>query len=669
MIRVRNVIVFILSFATIATYAFGEVSQKTPYEDAIKMARKEIWQDINSGKAGSATIAIMEDGKVVYAEGFGMADRENSIPVDRNTIFNMGSISKMYVATAIMLLVDEGKISLDRPVADYLPEFRMADPRYKDITVRMLLSHSSGLPGSCMANSFGFKRYEDLQKDTISALARSHLKAAPGATAPYCNDGFTLAEMVVERVSGKKYIDFLDEKIFIPLGLKDTYLSVGELKGKPVAMYYDPQTGKKHPPEALSVLGAGGLSVTAVDLCLFADTFSGNNKIFKPGSLEEMKKPQPPAFAGKVKNPHPTWGLGWDSTETTLYKAKGIQVFGKDGGTGNYTSMLYTIPDRRISVAAIATGPHSSIEKIALDVLNEVLMAKGLTSKEDKAVSMPVKPEKMPQALLSFGGYYVNTGNSAELAQAILDTEKNTATIRKINNVKKAPDADLVYSNGYFHDKDNNLFYFISIDGEDYIACRLPADNTDVIILQKVKTIGKPQSLKIDMDGKGWLRRNVYRFEGIGCAESHFVKSSLYKELPGYVDFGGIKRIESAEFAGMPLSAVRDQTELALFNKDGATWAWLSDMLYSPADKAGALRMGKNDVHIGGYGYNEWLKADEDMILSFTKPEEGRIIVFSSDDTVKYDSVIDTGDIYVEKGSFVEFAGRPGDLFAATGRT
>src|SRR5512133_1360003 len=139
MSRTRIAVLFCLCLILAAALGSGEASgRQHPYESAMTTARSEIWQAINSGKCGSATAAIMVDGKVVYAEGFGMANREKSIPVTPTTIFNIGSISKVYVATAIMLLVDDGKISLDKPVADYLPEFKMADVRYKKITVRML---------------------------------------------------------------------------------------------------------------------------------------------------------------------------------------------------------------------------------------------------------------------------------------------------------------------------------------------------------------------------------------------------------------------------------------------------------------------------------------------------------------------------------------------------
>ena len=106
-------------------------SAENPFNNTITTARTEIWKAITSGTAGSATVAIMDGGKLIYAEGFGMADRETSTVVDENTVFNIGSISKLFAATSSMLLVDEGKVDLDEPVTTYLPGFAMADERYK----------------------------------------------------------------------------------------------------------------------------------------------------------------------------------------------------------------------------------------------------------------------------------------------------------------------------------------------------------------------------------------------------------------------------------------------------------------------------------------------------------------------------------------------------------
>jgi CubicO group peptidase (beta-lactamase class C family) len=663
MSKTRTICAVCLCCILFATLAFGEaVSKQNPYERAITIARSEIWRAINSGKCGSATAAIMVNGRVVYAEGFGMANREKSTTVDTSTPFNIGSISKVYVATAIMLLVDDGKVSLDKPVTDYLPEFKMADDRYKKITVRMLLNHVSGIPGTEGSNSFGFKYDNNIKQETINTLARAHLKHAPGAMAVYCNDGFTLAEMIVERVSGERYINFLNKRIFRPLGLRGTGTGVGEIKGKSVALYYDAKTGKIHPPETLSILGAGGLSSTAKDLCRFVDVFSTENKLLKKTSLDEMKKAQPSAFWGKLRNPTISFGLGWDLTGLPRYDAAGVQILGKSGGTGNYSSMVFTVPDKRISVAVIASGAESGAMKIALDVLDAVLVEKKLVSKEEKSVLIPPEAQKLPQDYASFSGYYAD---GSKLGQVVFDADKNNATLYSFKEQEKTPAITLVYNNGYYHNTEGNRFYFTTIDGEGYlVSCPLIA-KIDTILMQKIKPIEKPHSLKTNMDGKVWLRRNVSPFESIMAVESHFVKSLLYNDLPGYVVFVGVKRIDSPEFAGMPFDAIRDQTELTLFEKNGTTWAWISDLLYSQAGSAPALKTGDNSVKIGSDGHNEWLVANENVVLSFTKPEQGRIIIFSSDDTAIYDSALDTGDAYAAKGSYIEFAGFANDVFTA----
>ncbi|KAF0159835.1 MAG: beta-lactamase [Syntrophaceae bacterium] len=661
MLKSRIAGVFCLCCMLVTTLAFdAAASKKNHYESAISKVRSEIWQDINSGKCGSAAAAIMVDGKVVYAEGFGMANREKSIPVTTTTLFNIGSISKVYVAVAIMLLVDDGKVLLDKPVTDYLPEFKMADKRYKKITVRMLLNHVSGLPGTEVSNSFGFKYDDNVKQETINTLARAHLKHDPGAMAVYCNDGFTLAEMIVERVSKMKYMNFLEKRIFKPLGLKNTGIGVGEIKGKPVALYYDPKTGEMHPTETLSVLGAGGLSSTAGELCLFADTFSAAGKLLKKDSLAEMRKAQPSTFRGKLRNPEVSIGLGWDMTGLPRYDAAGIQLLGKSGGTGNYSSMVFTVPDRRISVAVLAAGRGSNAMKIALAGMDAVLVEKKLVPREGKTILIPPKAQKLPQDYASFSGYYAS---NTKIGQVVFDEEKNSATLFIFKEKEKVPAMTLVYNNGYYYDAEGNRSYFTSTGGETYYVSSLATLGIDVIGMQKIKPIEKPQSLRINMDGMVWLRRNVSPLEGIIAVDSHFVKSLLYKELPGYVDFMGAKRIDSPEFAGMPFDAIRDQTALTLLEKNGDTWVWISDLLYSPAQSAASLKAGGNSVKIEGDGYNKWMVADEDMVVSFTKPKQGRIIMFSSGDTVIYDSAVNTGDAYTAKGSYIECSGFANDVF------
>ena len=159
--RFITLVLFLIMIISLFSLCTDSKNQE-PYEKAIITARNEIWKAITNGKASSASVAIMDNGKMVYSEGFGMADWEQSISVTRDTLYNIGSVSKTFCATAMMLLVDDQKVDLDHKVTEYIPEFIMADPRYKDITVRMLLNHTSGLPGTSYANVMGYKFHTEV---------------------------------------------------------------------------------------------------------------------------------------------------------------------------------------------------------------------------------------------------------------------------------------------------------------------------------------------------------------------------------------------------------------------------------------------------------------------------------------------------------------------------
>lgn len=207
--RVRRLLVTCASLLVLALdpSASAQVSPRPDFGNTIAKARETAWKAINSGQGSGVTVAIIERGEFVYSEAMGVADRAQNRAVDRNTRFNIGSVSKMFAAVAILLLVDDGKVELDAPVLRYIPEFTMVDARYRDITVRMLLNHSSGLPGSTFF--FEFEPDASMHVLLLETLKHSALKHDPGAMSMYCNDGFTLAEIVVERFAGRKYMAFL----------------------------------------------------------------------------------------------------------------------------------------------------------------------------------------------------------------------------------------------------------------------------------------------------------------------------------------------------------------------------------------------------------------------------------------------------------------------------
>lgn len=659
------------ALALAATGSPGVGVENDLYQVARSVARTAIWNDINTGKAGSATVAILDGGEIVYAEGFAMADREQSVPVDPATVFNIGSISKVYAATAVMLLVDAGKVDLDAPVTRYLPEFIMDDPRYTQITVRMLLNHTSGMPGTVYTGSFGLRYNDAMYDDTLAALSHSRLKHDPGAAAAYCNDGFTLAEMIVARVSGQRYLDFLADHIFKPLALDDTAASVGDRALQDdapgaAAAYYRPMTGQKEPLEAVSLLGSGGLSSTAVELVRFVDSFSGMGKqIMSQSALAEMKKSQPPRRIEELRNPGLPYGLGWDMTYIPRYQKQGIQVLGKSGGTGHYNSMVYTVPDERISVAVIETGPGGSSLHIALDVLDAVLVAKGLIAAEAPTVSVPPAAQPIPDEYAAYCGYYIS--DAGTLTRVSIDSEADCLCLSDFDGDVEVPAASIYYDGGTFHTGDSGgpRFYLVTIDGEQ----RLMAQSSlgfDTIAMRRLPVIEDVRGMELDMDDRIWLRRNGRPFESALFLPWHLSQSHTFEDLPGYVSFNGMKKIESSTYAAMPDGPTRDITDLRLLRIGGEVWAQVYDMLYSPVDCAVALAHGVSAVTIGGEGYSEWLRVEDDSILTVQIPASGRVIIFASDGSPRYDSAIDEGGVFVEDGDFVELCGMPGDQFMVT---
>ena len=658
----RSILILICS-----AFLFGlpavQLAQASPPVplDAQSVARTEIWKSINAGHDGSVTVAITDNGRLVYAEGFGVANRLQSLPIDKDTRFNIGSISKVYCATAIMLLVDEGKIDLDQPVIVYLPEFTMADDRYREITVRMLLNHSSGLPGGSYSNSFGFQYHTAFLPETLQTLDKSHLKHRPGEMAVYCNDGFSLAEMIVEKVSGKKFGQFLQERIFTPLALTRTGLGVGQLPPQPgmtIARYYD-SAGRTDPLEVVSFLGSGGLSATAEDLCHFADSFSGKGpQILSQRSLAEMHKNQPTAFWGKLPRPTISLGLGWDFTSLPNFSAAGISVLGKSGGTGNYASMVFTVPEKRISVAVIGAGRSGRAMEISLKMLDAYLLQKGILANSvlREPLTLPAAAEPIPESLFSYEGYYAGDGGA--IFKLAMDPANNSLTIFSTDPDQAAPVMSTIFSGGFFHDNNNKKYYLSSVAGNHFFISSTSL--AEIILFQKIEPLSAPQTLSLNLDGSRWLRRNVSPYEARMSAPGHIATARLLPELPGYLDFGGIKRISSPMTAGVSLASVRDANELILFTEQNQLRAWISGMIFMPIDQAQPLQTGSNSIVINRTDTNEWFRLDRSAILGFSDPAGGRIIVFSPTGSILYDSAVDQGDVVVPAGSFIELSADAG---------
>ncbi len=172
------------------------------------------------------SVAVVKDGRVVMAKGYGVANVELSVPANENTVYQLASVTKQFTATAIMMLVEAGKLSLDDKVTKVLDGLPAA---WSEVTVRHLLNHTSGIKSYTSVPSFFATARKDYQKEEIIKLvADAPLEFAPGEKWNYNNTGFFLLGLIIEKVSGKDYGAFLHERIFQPLGMTST--RVNDLK-------------------------------------------------------------------------------------------------------------------------------------------------------------------------------------------------------------------------------------------------------------------------------------------------------------------------------------------------------------------------------------------------------------------------------------------------------
>lgn len=287
-------------------------------------------------------------------------------------MYGIGSTSKVVTAAAVMRLADEGKLDLKKPLITYIPEFEMADERYRRITPEMLLDHSSGLPGSTLNNAMLLGDNDTENHDMLLArLKKQRLKSDPGDIQVYCNDGFTLAEILVERVTGLSFTEYIDREFSKNLGLTQFKTpQSGNLSGR-LAKIYDEGTGEELPPEHANVIGSGGIYATAMDVCRFSEIFmknrAGKAGLLSDGALLAMETSR----YNEEINPNGydttlSYGLGWDSVETYPFSRYGIKALVKGGDTNFYHGSLTVLPEENISCAVLTSGGSSTLNQLAV---------------------------------------------------------------------------------------------------------------------------------------------------------------------------------------------------------------------------------------------------------------------------------------------------------------
>jgi CubicO group peptidase (beta-lactamase class C family) len=325
------------------------------------------------------SIALVDDQRIVWAEGFGYADKARNIPASPETVYRAGSISKLFTATAAMQLAERGKMDIDRPLDAYLPGFsiRRRFEGAAPVTPRSILTHHSGLPsdylkGMWTRNPEPFTRVAGHVRDEYAVNP-------PGSVFSYSNLGMTLLGDAVGRVSGRDYASHVRDEILIPLGMYGSSFTTSADRTPRAAKGY--REGKEAEDPPLRDVPAGGLNTSVLDLgrfvrMVFAGGMGGDRRILKAETLREMFRPQ---NAGVPADLDLRVGLGWMlSGMGDIDIRNGGPVAHHAGATLLFHGLVIILPERKLGVAVLANSDTSGrvVGKVAAEALKLALEAK-----------------------------------------------------------------------------------------------------------------------------------------------------------------------------------------------------------------------------------------------------------------------------------------------------
>jgi len=370
-------------------FSLNSISAQTDNEDAKAKAVDKLFSTVDRDNRPGAAVSIVQDGRIVYKKGYGMANLEYDIPITPSTIFHIASVSKQFTAFSILLLEQEGLLSLDDDVRKYIPEV----PDFgKTITLRQLAHHTSGLRDQWNLLALAGWRLDDvITTEHILKLVskQKELNFDPGEEMLYCNTGYTLLAEVVARVSGKTFAQFTEERIFKPLQMDHSlFYDDHELIVKNRAYSYARvKGGYKKSVLSYANVGATSLFTNVEDLSLWALNFEDPSV----GDSLLLKKLRTKAVLNNGDTV--SYALG-----QSIFQYRGLECIGHGGADAGYRTNITRVPGHRFSVIVLSNNGAFNPTGIANRVMN-IYLSDAIQSRKaepGKSGEQEEKNEKEP---------------------------------------------------------------------------------------------------------------------------------------------------------------------------------------------------------------------------------------------------------------------------------
>ena len=306
--------------------------------------------EMSSHHVAGMTCLVLKDGKMLTQFHSGMANLEWQTPVAADTVFEIGSVSKQFAAAAILLLAEDGKLSVDDPLTTF---FTNAPAAWTNVTVRHLLTHTSGLKNYDGLDGFEMRQHLT-PSQFIARLAAQPLNFAPGEKWSYCNSGYNLLGYIVENVSGKNYWDFLQQRIFTPLAMTHTTRRDPWLVIPHRAAGYEFKDGKykQRDYDLTELFAAGAMVSTAEDVAKW-DAALLNGTLLKKTSRELWWTAARLNNGKLVNNPRHgepgSYGFGW-----FIGSVNGHPNLGHSGITSGFSAANELFPEDKLAIIILA---------------------------------------------------------------------------------------------------------------------------------------------------------------------------------------------------------------------------------------------------------------------------------------------------------------------------
>ena len=368
----EGLLITLASLLTFACAGKEESQESTVTNVRFAGIQAAIVEKIDTGEIPSMSIAVAENGKIIWMESFGWSDKENEIKATPETLYSIASLSKTLTATGIMKLSEDGLVDLDQDVQTYFggPEFKYYVENNGKVTCRHLLTHTSGL-------QMHFNYFYDDENETIPDLDEvvdryGFIMTQPSSNFSYANLGYGILGDVISETTGRDFDEYMREEIFLPLGMTQTTLDISSRTKNKLAKRYD-FSGNLLPYSFSDTPGAGNASSTAKDLIHFGMFHLGRQSlnqrsVLSQKTIESMQQWQ---YSDNSNNRN-NCGLGWWINDDS-YKYK--MIF-HAGGMDGVESMLKLLPEKDIAVVAIvnqSTTNADLTDHFTEMVLNELV--------------------------------------------------------------------------------------------------------------------------------------------------------------------------------------------------------------------------------------------------------------------------------------------------------